>query len=789
VLPFDSSWSFTKSADTSGEPQGANAAEFDDSQWRVVNTPHDWSIEGPYDENNPVGRGGGYLPSGVGWYRKTFMLPAGDVGRRVYVDFDGIMANSTVWINGFQLGNRPYGYVGLHYDLTGHLQFGPAAITGENPIAIRAPGQNWDAFKNESNILSVRVDDTTQPASRYYTGAGIYRHARLVITGPVHVAHWGIFVTTPHVAPEQASVRVETVVTNDSDQPSTVAVRSTLLGPQGDAVASETGAPQTIPAGQDATFDQDLAVANPALWDTDHPNLYHAVASVIAEDKKTVDRDAVTFGIRTSEFRADTGYWLNGKNIKIKGVCLHQDGGAVGEAVPDAVWEYRLRALKGLGTNAIRWAHNPPSPAILDLCDRLGLLVMDEMFDAWTVAKPSAENGYNRYFTQWSKTDLRDTVLRDRNHPSVILYSAGNEIHDTPNAEKAKAILAGLMPLFHQYDPTRPVTMALLRPNVSHDYDDGLADMLDVIGTNYRNPELLDAHDAKPTRKIINTEEHFDARSWLLVRDNPPLSGQFLWAGIDYLGEANWPAVNSAEGLLDRMGQPKGEALQRRSWWVPDQPMVGLARLEEAPAGPNGRRVQVGILDWNPADPTTQTVVAYTTAPQVELFLNGKSLGVQNAELGNPPTWTVAYEPGELKAVAMNNGQTVATDSLVSAGAPAKIMLTLDNPDSSLVAGDFDHVALVTATILDQNGVRCATADDLVTFTVDGPGTIVAVDNADRTSHESFQGSQRHAYRGRCLVILRATAPNAPISLTATANGLQTGTLTLHAAAPAGNGT
>ncbi|MGA2232605.1 MAG: glycoside hydrolase family 2 TIM barrel-domain containing protein, partial [Tepidisphaeraceae bacterium] len=496
------------------------------------------------------------------------------------------------------------------------------------------------------------------------------------------------------------------------------------------------------------------------------------------------------FGIRTSDFRADTGYWLNGRNIKIKGVVLYQDGGALGEAVPSAVWEYRLRLLKGIGVNAIRWASNPPSPELLDLCDRLGFLVVDELFDSWAVAQPTAEMGYNRYFNQWSNSDLRDTVLRDRNHPSVILYSAGNQIRDIFDATQSKGILTNLVRLFHQYDPTRPVTMAMLNQVANRDIDDNLADLLDIIGANYHDPDLLDAHNAKPSRKIINTGEYVAAVHWLLVRDNPPFAGQFVWAGIDYLGEANWPNTTNPSGLFDRMGQPKASAQQRRSLWVDDPPFVALARLESVIEA-NGRRNQVGIFDWNPTNPEKQTVVAYTNAQHVELFLNGKSLGILSSEPDNPPTWKINYEPGELKAVAIIDGKSVATDSLVSAGAPTKVVLTLDNSKSSLLPGDFDHVAIVTATISDESGVRCATTGDLITFSVDGPGYIVAVDNADISSHESYQASQRYAYNGRCLVILRAStaaSPNDPITLSASVNGLQNGKLILHASTPIASG-
>ncbi|MGA2053559.1 MAG: glycoside hydrolase family 2 TIM barrel-domain containing protein, partial [Opitutales bacterium] len=699
-----------------------------------------------------------------------------------------IMSNSNVYINGFLIGARPYGYVEQFYDLTGHLNFGATP-----------------------NVLAVRVDNSIQPLSRYYTGSGIYRHVRLVVTDPVHIEHNGVFVTTPQIAPELATVHVQTTVTNSSNSAQSLAVQTTLIGPDGQPAASGTAPAQSLAPGQVAQFEQDIPVKNPQLWDLDTPNLYHAAVQVVANNQ-TLDNSTVTFGIRSAVFKPDTGFWLNGKNIKLKGVCLHQDGGAFGEAVPKAIWVDRLLALKSLGANAIRWAHNPVSPEILDACDEVGLVCMDEMFDTWTVSKtPGDHTDYSLFFTQWSLIDLRDTVLRDRNHPSIIFYSAGNEIHDTPMPDIAIPILKGLVAEFHKYDPTRPVTQALFRPNASHDYDDGLADLLDVIGTNYRNPELIAAHNAKPSRDIVNTEDNMGFEEWRLVRDTPALSGQFLWAGIDYLGEARWPATTSNSGLLDRAGQPKPLGFERQSWWS-DQPVVHLARVSSAPNRSGNGTVSVGVLDWTPrnASPHQETVVAYTNADEVELFLNDQSLGVQKVASLAPqnssgataaevqqsmamneqqsyvartrsytaPQWIVDYQPGVLKVVARKNGQVVATDELRTAGPPAKILLETSRDK---ISPDFDDAAPVTATVVDENGVRVPSANNLIAFKTSGAGGVAAVDNADRTSTESYQGSERHAYNGRAYAIVKATAPSGNITLNATADGLAPASLTLTA--------
>jgi beta-galactosidase len=765
TLAFDAGWQFSR-----GDFAGASLANFSDEGWQSVDLPHDWSILGPFDRLNPTGGAGAFLPAGVGWYRKHFRLPASDSGKRVFVEFDGVMANGDVWINGEHLGRRPYGYVSFGYELTRYLKLGDGA----------------------DNVLAVRADDSDQPASRWYSGAGIYRHVRLVVTDPLHIDTWGTFVSTPVAAADSATVRVRNSVVNQGRAPQSVSIRVTLIDPSGQPVGTSTSSPQQVAPGGSADFTQDLTVAMPALWDLDSPNLYRAV-SVVEAGGADLDRTETAFGIRDAHFEAATGFWLNGRNIKIKGVCLHSDGSAFGAAVPLDVWARRLRILKDLGANAIRCAHNPPSPEFLDLCDRMGFLVMDEMFDCWTVAKNIAD--YHLYFDDWSKIDTRDTVRRDRNHPSIILYSAGNEIHDTPDAVLSKRILSGLVAVFHENDPTRPVTQALLRPNATHDYDDGLADLLDVVGTNYRDSELLAAHDAKPTRKIIGTENHMDRQGWLAVRDHAPYSGQFLWAGIDYLGESPlWPLVGSRSGLIDRIGTPYPVGLERRSWWS-DRPVVSMVRRVSPPApritdpgytpGEINYRLRPPELyaDWNPSDPSPhqESVEVYSNAAQVELFLNGQSLGTQALHPdASARVWKVAYAPGEIRAVASEGGKVVATDELRTAGSGARIVLTADR-DS--VGGGWDSVDQVTATVVDANGVVVPNAADEIAFQVSGPGALAAVDSGDNASHESFRDGWRRAYQGRCAAFIRGSGASGRIVLTASSPGLVSGSVAIDATA------
>jgi beta-galactosidase len=777
---MDSGWRFAL-----GELPGAERPGFDDSAWRALNVPHDWSIEGPFAETNRTGGAGGFLPAGIGWYRKAFTLPAAYARRRVFVDFDGVMANSDVWVNGFHLGKRPYGYVSFRYEMTGHLQFG----------------------EGKTNLLAVRADNSAQPASRWYAGAGIYRHVRLVVTDPVHLDGWGPFVTTPQVSSNQATVRIQTTVLNQSDAPREVTIEAALTSPDGRSLPPVRSERQTIAAGQTAVFQQELTVQHPQLWNAVSPApqtssfatqpssfisqpLYRLSTKVRSGDA-VLDEASTGSGIREARFDAATGFWLNGRNLKLKGVCLHHDAGGLGAAVPLGAWERRLELLREAGCNAIRTAHNPVAPEFLDLCDRMGFLVMDELFDCWTAGKNRAD--YHLYFEEWSKSDVRDTVCRDRNHPSVVVYSAGNEIRDTPQAEPAKGILRGLVEEFHQCDPSRPVSQALFRPNASHDYDNGLADLLDVVGQNYREDEILAAHAARPERKILGTENGHDRKVWLALRDHAPYAGQFLWTGFDYLGESRrWPVIGAGSGLFDRAGTPRPRAFHRQSWWS-DQPMVHIIRRlapdEATPSDPGFNpltRRQQEFSDWTPRDPGPhqEQVEVYSNCEQVELVLNGKSLGSLPLPTDAAPrTWKVPFEPGSIKAIGRNNNQVVATHELRTAGKPAKVVLTAD---CAKLSERWDDVAYVSAVVTDANGVMVPDANDLITFKLSGAGGIVAVDSGDNASHEPFQASTRHAYQGRCIAILKATTPAGRITLTASATGLASDSVTVEAAGTPG---
>jgi beta-galactosidase len=785
VQQLTTGWRFLQA-----DAPGAEKPDFDDSSWGDVTLPHDWSIAGPVKENAPARGAGGFFPTGIGWYRKAITVPTADAtpraARRTFIVFDGVMANSDVYLNGELLGHRPYGYVSFVYELTPHLH----------------PGQN---------VIAVKVDDSQQPASRWYPGAGINRQVRLVTTGDTHIVPWGTFVTTPDVSADSATIHIRSTVMNESATPANLSLRVRLTAPNGTAITTtkpiSSTAPLSLSPGATADLNAETKLPKPDRWDLDHPVLYTVHASLL-RDGKPVDQEDVPFGIREFHFDADKGFFLNGVHHKVFGAALHTDAGAVGTAVPLAVWERRLTELRKLGVNAIRTAHNPPAPEFLDLADRMGFLVMDEMFDCWTVAKNPYD--YHLYFKDWYIRDTTDTVMRDRNHPSIILWSAGNEIHDTPKPDIAIPILTALVKTFHANDPTRPVTQALFRPNASHDYDNGLADLLDVIGQNYREQEILAAHAQKPTRKIIGTENTHDRNQWVAMRDHPEYSGQFLWSGIDYLGESRtWPTIGSGSGLLNSAALPHGRAFERQSWWSTtpmvamvrrvavvragpvdpgyanatsvDQSATAAPRAAGPPADPSVRFSEPLLADWTPKnlDPHSENVEVYTNAEEVELYLNGKLLGVEKLHAdASPITFKVPFEPGTLKAVARSQGTIMATEELKTAGKPARLLLSADAPATPLTP-DWNDVRYLTATLVDDAGTRIPDSTTMIHFSTNGPASIIAVDNGNFTDHDPFQASQRKLYYGNSLALVRATGTSGKVVVIASADGVFSATVTL----------
>lgn len=773
VQALDEGWRFGR-----GDFPNAMVPAFDDSAWQNVNLPHDWSSEGPFSAE--YASGNGYAPGGIGWYRKHFKLDPADTNKLVAVEFDGIYDHSEVWLNGHWVGGRPYGYSSFECVLTPLARFGT------------------------DNLLAVRVDHSRFADSRWYTGSGIYRHVRLRLTDRLSIAHWGTYVTTPEVAPNACTVRVETRIENRTDQEQPFTLSSELVAPNGQSVSTlnTTGA---LGAQTNTLVRQQIRFANPQLWSPDSPVLY-TLRSRVGKATAVVDETQTHFGIRSLRFDPDKGFFLNGTSMKFKGVCLHHEAGCLGAAVPIKVLERRLRVLKELGVNAIRTSHNPPAPELLDLCDRLGFLVMDEAFDEFTPGKNkwvSGRNdglasrfGYAELFNQWSVIDLSDMVRRDRNHPSIIMWSIGNEIdyrndpfsdpvlgnEYRPGNPPATELVTCARPLIRavkNLDTTRPVTAALATVSMSDAV--GLAGLLDVVGYNYQEARYPADHRQYPRRFIYGSENSSFWAQWLAVRDNAYVGGQFLWTGIDYLGEANrWPNRGSAAGLLDLCGFKKPSAWFRQSLWS-DKPMVYLFASGRAPgrrSGTAGFGRVLGQETWNWPTNSDVTVRCFTTCPQVVLLLNGKVLGTNqlaDARQG-ALSWQVPFQPGELKALGLRNGAVQCEFALKTAGPPQRIELL---PDTSEWSADGEDICHVEFRIVDQRGVRVPDADPELKFTLDGPAAILGLENGDLNSPETGRTGVRKAYHGRGLAILQSTRQAGQVRLTARADGLEEGTVEL----------
>jgi beta-galactosidase len=779
---FNDGWRFFQ-----GAVLGAEAPEFNDDQWRDVRLPHDWAIEGPFDPSlNPHT---GALPiSGTGWYRKVFKLAPGVRGRIVSIEFDGAMSNSTVWINGHELGGRPYGYIGFSFDLTPYLHFG-----------------------DQTNVLAVRLAPEAH-SSRWYPGAGIYRNVWLEMTGPVHVARWGTYVTTPAVSNDRAIVAVKTELRNETGKGAKVAVRSSIVDADGVRVAqSETLT--DIPSGSQTVASQ-LTIHQPRRWSTDQPNLYSLVTELLV-DAQVVDRYVTTFGVRTLAFDRQRGFLLNGQQLKLHGVCLHHDLGALGAAVNRRAIQRQLQIMKAAGVNAVRTSHNPPAPELLEEADRLGLLVMDESFDMWRVAK--TPNDYSKHFDAWSERDLRDMVHRDRNHPSIILWSIGNEIpeQNDPNGwQQARRLTR----FFHEEDPTRPTTSAFNNWDLA--IKNKLAAEVDIPGFNYKPGRYAEIRKTHPTWVIYGSETSscvssrgtyhlplvkyekdpslqlsgYDiiAPRWAYCPDfefatqdaQPAVLGEFVWTGFDYIGEPtpyfgsdedvshDWPARSSYFGMVDLAGFPKDRYYLYQSQWS-KQPMVHL----------------LPHWNWEGREGQPIPVMVYSNADEVELSLNGTLLG-RKKTLSEPVTipvgtnvsesktfaskyrllWNVPFRAGALTAIAYKDGKEVARDTRQTAGAPARIQLSADR---STIQADGDDLSFITVRVEDAHGNLCPLADNLVHFRVSGNGRIAAVDNGNAATIEPFHADRRKAFNGLALLIVRSN-PSDPgkINVTATAEGL-----------------
>jgi beta-galactosidase len=817
-LDADSGWRFLL-----GDPSGAEARQFADGSWRTVNLPHDWSIEGVPDKNNPTASGGGFFPAGTGWYRKTFTAPQEWKGKRVSVEFDGVYKDATVYLNGSKLGTHPYGYTSFGFDLTPNLDF------------------------SEPNVLAVRVDNSAQPNSRWYSGSGIYRHVRVVVTDSTHVAHWGVFVTTPEVSGNAAKVLLRTRVVNETVEPLEVTVRTTLMDQKGKQ-AGKAESTVTIASGKDNEASQEIAVANPALWSPESPALYRATTQVL-KNRNVVDEVVTPFGIRSLSWSAEKGLLLNGKSVRLTGGSVHHDNGPLGAAAFDRAEERKVELLKAAGHNAVRTAHNPPSSAFLDACDRLGLLVLDEPFDTWKANKVKFDYGSD--FDEWWKQDVSAMVLRDRNHPSIVIWGIGNEIPEL-EVERGGEMGKQLADQVRSLDSTRPLTLAFPGTTTSPTAE-AVFSQLDITGYNYNIlPTYAEDHRQLPKRIMLTTES-FPAKVfplWEISQDNPYVIGDFTWTAMDYLGESGigaWsygtpeeaqiaaqimgammttatvdkmflgmangvdmmaaamdqgkadPAMKTAMsvlfhgypwhaaacGDLDLTGYRKPQSYYRDILWNGGDRVYATVRLPE----PEGKKIiatgwatypTLPSWNWAGQEGKEMQVEVYSGAEKVRLYLNDKLIGEKptSREQEFKALFGVPYVPGTLKAVGVRGDRAVAESVVTTAGKPAKLRLTADR---KVLQADGQDLSFIAVEALDAEGRLQPDADQEVQFAINGPGVIAAVGNGDGKDTATYHTDRRKLFQGRALVVVRTSRQAGPIHLTGTAPGLGEGNIDIQA--------
>ena len=781
---FDANWKFHP-----GDIQGAERSDYPDQSWRQLNLPHDWSIEGNFKPDNPAANSGASLPGGVGWYRKTFKV-SGTTDQFRFIQFDGVYMNSTVWVNGHLLGNRPYGYSTFEYELT-------------------------PCLKEGDNLIAVKVDNSQQPNSRWYSGSGIYRHVWLTTTAAIHVNHWGTYVTTPKVSAKETEVQVETSIANEGGKRANIRVVSTILDPKGERIAAQTQSGRVDPASR-LEIHTGIRISRPRLWSTYHPDLYRLKSEVYNGNVLT-DTYFTTFGIRSITFRSDSGFFLNNKCVKVLGVCMHHDLGCLGTALNTRALTRQLEILKSFGCNAIRTSHNPPSPDLLDLCDKMGFLVMDEAFDVWYLEKMKYD--YHLYFRDWHERDLSDMVLRDRNHPCIFLWSIGNEIPEKNHTKYGGAAIAKeLDGIIKKYDNTRFTTSAFA--GVWRADTTFMSDKVDVIGINYtveRYPEEKAKHPngffiASETTSSLSDRgiyhfpadkpclptpdlhcSSFDNRgtyydrpatmitqtTWRAVKETPYVAGLFVWTGFDYFGDPAYPypCISSSFGIVDLCGFPKDVYYFYKSQWT-NEPVLHL------------------LPHWNWKVGDTIDVVAYTNCESVKLYLNEKLIGVQTfaktkinyytqqwdkvIDLGEGQKssldWKIPFSPGTLRAEGYKNGKLIATEVVRTAGEAAKIELTADR---SHLSPDGKDLAFITVKVKDSEGNLVPDADNLIHFDLSGAGIIAGVGNGNPISLESAKGKERRAFSGMCQIVVQSTDKKGDINLNASSPGLTGGKIEL----------
>lgn len=771
ALDFD--WKFYL-----GDEKNASQANFDDTKWRLLDVPHDWSIEGEYNENNPAGIAGAYLPTGIGWYRKNIEIKNLEKDDKYFVEFDGVYMNSDVYINGQLLGNRPYGYISFSYDLTPYLKEG-------------------------TNSLAVRVDNSKSPSGRWYTGSGIYRHVWLTKTSNLYIPQWGTSVTSTNVSEANASIKLSGELKNETGRKQKMEVVSTILDAQNTAIVS---AKNNVVIDTDGIFNQEFEVDNPSLWSPDSPTMY-SLETKLYVDGKLRDTYNTPFGIRSIELKGGKGFFLNGKSIKFKGLSNHHDAGPVGSAVPDDILYSRLKLIKDMGCNALRTTHNPFSPEFYAMCDSLGIMVMDEAFDGWFT--PKAEHDYGNYFKDWWQRDLTNFIKRDRNHPSVVIWSIGNEVRNFKSSEQKE-----IVQFLKNIDNTRPVTQG-------RGYSAPYIDLAGFNGHGEYRGALEKYHKDNPNKLIIGTEiTHtlqtrgvYRTKTWYRTKDNPApwekpnqfktmesrvykipdLSkeevfpgitkkyqssydnsivrigvrddwkrvenydyyiGNFRWTGFDYLGESfGWPARTANFGIIDLAGFPKDHYYLYQSLWS-DKPMVHMLPHWTHP-GKEGVEIPV---------------VVYTNCESAELFLNDVSLGEQEMTDVGQLVWMVPYQKGALKVIAKNNNKPVVEKVQSNAGEPAKVLLKTDR---LAVKSNKTDVVQVEVSVVDSNGVLVPDADNFVEFELLGPAKLLGVENGDILDLSPHKVNYRKTFNGKCLLLIQALNEIGIIEVKVTSDGLK----------------
>ncbi|TDD93839.1 DUF4982 domain-containing protein [Flavobacterium cellulosilyticum] len=780
---FDFDWKFTL-----GDSSENSSINLDDSSWRKLDLPHDWSIEGKTEKNNPSEGDGGFYPMGIGWYRKNFEVPKEWKDQKVSIYFEGVYMNAEVFVNGKSIGMQPYGYTSIEYDLTPYLKFG------------------------KQNIIAVKVDNSKQKNSRWYSGSGIYRHVWLKVKNAIHIKNWGVSITTPKVTNEKASVQVKTMLKNETENLQIIDVSTTISikkvnGSNTISMSTGNGLGVSLKAGEEKEIVQKIEVEKPILWSPETPDLYKAEVQIIKRGEikdggLPVDVVTKNFGIRTIEFSAENGFLLNGKKIELNGGCVHHDNGALGVAAYDRAEVRKVELLKAAGFNALRTSHNPPSEVFLDACDRLGVLVIDEAFDGWREKKTNYD--YASIFDKWWKHDVESMVLRDRNHPSIIMWSIGNEIIERkePAAVETAKMLANAV---RNIDPTRPVTSAMTTWDNSWEIFDPLMAAHDVAGYNYQLHHARSDHARVPSRIIVQTESYpKDAFSnWNLVQKYNYIIGDFVWTAMDYLGE-------SGIGRYVYPGKPTGEHWEGNLYpwhgaYCGDVDLIGWRKpishyrsmlynnnekLYMAVREPNPENGEIKLTLWA-VWPTWESwtwpglegknieVEVYSKYPKVRLYLNNKVIDEKETCIAQEfkATFVVPYASGELKAVGIENNKEVESVLLKTAQQASKIKLTADRNE---ITADGQDLSFITIEITDENGNLNPNAANQLTFNVSGPGIIVGVDNANLKDTDLYVSNKRKTWKGKALIIVKSTKETGSITIGANSEGLSAGIVTIE---------